>query len=235
MTQQYESKVAGLLLLPDVTQLDLTAPPEVLSRLPGWRVEIVAPTLAPVRTDRGLVIQPDADFATASSYELFLVPGGPGIDDAMLEPEIVAFVRDRSNAAAYIVGICTGSLLLGAAGLLRGRRSGCHWQARALLTQFGAIPSDDRLTIDGNLYTSGGVTAGIDLALRIAAAVASDEIAQQIQLQIEYDPQPPFNAGNPFVAPSEIVERVLACTTTRRAIRLAAVEDAARRLKALSD
>jgi cyclohexyl-isocyanide hydratase len=235
MTQQSESKVAGLLLLPDVTQLDLTAPLEVLSRLPGWRVEIVAPTLEPVRTDRGLVIQPDADFETASSYELFLVPGGPGIDAAMLDPKVVEFVRDRSNAAAYVVGICTGSLLLGAAGLLRGLRSGCHWQARALLTQFGAIPSDDRLTIDGKLFTSGGVTAGIDLALCIVAAVAGDEIAQQIQLQIEYDPQPPFNAGNPLVAPSEIVERVLADSTTRRAIRLAAVEDAAKRLKALTD
>lgn len=235
MTQSPETKVAGLLLFPNMTQLDLTGPLEVLGRLPGWRVEIVAPTLAPVRTDKGLVIQPDADFNTTSSYELFIVPGGPGTDDAILDPKIVDFVRNRSNAAAYIFGICTGSLLLGAAGLLRGRRSGGHWQARDLLSQFGAIPSDDRLTIDGNIYTSGGVTAGIDMALRVVATVAGDEVAQQIQLQIEYDPEPPFNAGTPFVAPPAIVKRALTATEARRAIRVAAVEKAAKRLTALTD
>jgi cyclohexyl-isocyanide hydratase len=234
MTQSHEIKVAGLLLFPGMTQLDLTGPLEVLGRLPGWRVEIVAPTLEPVRTDKGLVIQPDAAFGTASSYELFVVPGGPGTDDAMLDPEIVRFVRDKSNAAAYIFGICTGSLLLGAAGLLRGRRSGGHWQARDLLSRFGAIPCDDRMTIDGNIYTSGGVTAGIDMALRVAAAVAGDDVAQQIQLQIEYDPEPPFDAGTPFVAPPEIVERARNATAASRAIREAAVEQAAKQLEARS-
>lgn len=233
MSQHTQTKVAGLLLFPNMTQLDLTGPLEVLGRLPGWRVEIVAPTLAPVRTDKGLVIQPDADFKTASSYELFVVPGGPGTDDAMLDAEIVGFVRERSNAAAYIFGICTGSLLLGAAGLLRGRRSGGHWQARDLLSQFGAIPCDERLTIDGNIYTSGGVTAGIDMALRVVAEVAGEDVAQQIQLQIEYDPEPPFKAGTPFVAPPEIVKRALTATAERRAIRVAAVEEAAKRLETL--
>ncbi|WP_335341133.1 DJ-1/PfpI family protein [Paraburkholderia caribensis] len=233
MTHQLEMKVAGLLLFPNMTQLDLTGPLEVLGRLPGWRVEIVAPTLSPVRTDKGLVIQPDADFGTASRYELFVVPGGPGTDDAMLDPEIINFIRERSNLASYIFGICTGSLLLGAAGLLRGRRSGGHWQARDLLSHFGAITSDDRLTVDGNIYTSGGVTAGIDMALHVAAAIAGDEVAQQIQLQIEYDPDPPFNAGTPFVAPPEIVKRALGATAARRAIRVAAVEEAAKRLKTL--
>jgi cyclohexyl-isocyanide hydratase len=232
MTQQIEPKVAGLLLFPNMTQLDLTGPLEVLGRLPGWRAEIVAPTLEPVRTDKGLVIQPDADISTASEYELFVVPGGPGTDDAMLVPEIVNFVREKSNAAAFIFGICTGSLLLGAAGLLQGRRAGGHWQARDLLSQFGAIPSDDRMTIDGNIYTSGGVTAGIDMALKVAAAVAGDEIAQQIQLQIEYDPEPPFEAGTPFVAPPKIVEQARVANAARRAIRVAAVEKAASRLKA---
>jgi cyclohexyl-isocyanide hydratase len=188
-----------------------------------------------VRTDTGLVVQPDADFNTASRYELFAVPGGPGTDDALLDPKIVGFVRDRANAAAYIFGICTGSLLLGAAGVLRGRRAGSHWRARDLLSRFGAIPSDDRMTIDGNIYTSGGVTAGIDMALRVVAAVAGDEVAQQIQLQIEYDPQPPFNAGTPFVAPPEIVERALKATAESRAIRVAAVEKAARQLVTSTD
>ncbi|WP_321790044.1 DJ-1/PfpI family protein [Paraburkholderia sp. J94] len=235
MTQQSEIKVAGLLLFQNITQLDLTGPLEVLGRLPGWRVEIVAPTLAPVRAHKGLVIQPDADFGTASPYELFVVPGGPGTDNAILDPKIVEFVRDRANAAAYIFGICTGSLLLGAAGLLRGRRSGGHWQSRDLLSLFGAIPSDDRMTIDSNIYTSGGVTAGIDMALRVAAAVAGDEVAQQIQLQIEYDPEPPFKAGTPLVAPPEIVERALTATARRRAIRVAAVQKAAMRLDGLID
>jgi cyclohexyl-isocyanide hydratase len=235
MTQQSEKKVAGLLLFPNMTQLDLTGPLEVLGRLPGWRVEIVAPSLVPVRTDKGLIIQPDVDFATASPYELFVVPGGPGTDAAILDPQIVRFVRERSNAAAYIFGICTGSLLLGAAGLLRGRRSGGHWQARDLLSQFGAIVSDDRLTIDGNIYTSGGVTAGIDMALRVVAELAGEAAAQQIQLQIEYDPEPPFTSGTPFVAPPEIVERALTANAERRAIRVAAVEKAAKRLDTLID
>ncbi|MEK6418335.1 MAG: DJ-1/PfpI family protein [Burkholderia gladioli] len=236
MTQTPElapaTHVAGLLLFPDMTQLDLTGPLEVLGRLPGWRTEVVAPSRAPVRTDKGLVIQPDADFESASAYDLFVVPGGPGTDDAMLDPRIVGFVRERALAAKHVFGICTGSLLLGAAGLLVGRRAGGHWQARHLLSRFGATSSDARLTIDGNVYTSGGVTAGIDMALRVAAELAGDAVAQQIQLQIEYDPAPPFQAGTPFVAPPEIVERAMAATTARRAIREAAVAQAAQRLAA---
>ncbi|MBN3727744.1 DJ-1/PfpI family protein [Burkholderia sp. Ac-20379] len=236
MTQALElappTHVAGLLLFPDMTQLDLTGPLEVLGRLPGWRAEVVAPSRAPVRTDKGLVIQPDADFASASAYDLFVVPGGPGTDEAMLDPRIVGFVRERALAAKHVFGICTGSLLLGAAGLLKGRRAGSHWQARHLLSQFGATPSDARLTIDGKLYTSGGVTAGIDMALQVAAEVAGEDVARQIQLQIEYDPAPPFRAGTPFVAPAGIVERAMASTAARRAIREAAVAKAAARLAA---
>ena len=224
-------KIAGLLLFPGMTQLDLTGPLEVLGRMPGWKVEIVAKSTSPVRTDKGLVIQPDADFKSASHYELFAVPGGPGTDDAMLDPETVEFVLRRSTAASYIFGICTGSLLLGAAGLLEGRRSGGHWQARDLLAKFGATPSDERMTIDGNIYTSGGVTAGIDMALLVAAEVVGEDVAQQIQLQIEYDPEPPFKAGTPFVAPPAIVKRALEATSARRAIRVAAVDKAAETLK----
>ena len=224
-------KIAGLLLFPGMTQLDLTGPLEVLGRMPGWKVEIVAKTTSPVRTDKGLVIQPDADFDSPSRYELFVVPGGPGTDDAMLDPETVDFVLRRSAAASYVFGICTGSLLLGAAGLLEGRRSGGHWQARDLLAKFGATPSDERLTIDGNIYTSGGVTAGIDMALLVAAEVVGEDVAQQIQLQIEYDPEPPFKAGTPFVAPPAIVKRALEATSARRAIRVAAVDKAAETLK----
>jgi cyclohexyl-isocyanide hydratase len=223
----------GMLLFPGMTQLDLTGPFEVLARIPGCRMEIVAKHAGPIITDKGLVITADRDFASAPQYDLFAVPGGPGTDDAILDPETVSFVRQQAEGARFIFGICTGSLLLGAAGLLAGRRSGGHWQARDLLTQFGAIVSDDRMTVDGNIYTAGGITAGIDMALRVAAVIAGDEVAQQLQLQIEYDPEPPFKAGTPFVAPPAIVERALIATKGRRKIRENAVAQAAAALRQL--
>lgn len=231
MTDLSETKVAGLLLFPGMTQLDLTGPYEVLARIPGWRAEIVAKTMDPVRTDKGLVIVPDADFSSHSTYALFAVPGGPGTDKAILDSDTVDFVRRQAALAVHVFGICTGSLLLGAAGLLRGRRAGGHWQARDLLAQFGATPSDSRLTIDGNIFTSGGVTAGIDMALRVAAEVASPDIARQIQLQIEYDPEPPFQSGTPFTAPKYIIDRALAASSERRLTREAAVLKAAAALQ----
>lgn len=223
---------AGMLLFAGMTQLDLTGPFEVLARLPGWKVDIVAKQRGPVRTDKGLVIEADADFASAPQYDLIVVPGGPGTDDAILDQETVEFVRQQASGARFIFGVCTGSLLLGAAGLLRGKHAGGHWQARDLLSQFGAIVSDDRMTIDGNIYTAGGVTSGIDMAIRLAADVLSEDIAKQVQLQIEYDPEPPFKAGTPFVAPKEIVDRALQATKSRRQIREEAVAKAARTIRA---
>ena len=223
--------VAGLLLFPGLTQLDLTGPYEVIARLPGWRTEIVAKTIAPVKTDRGLVITPSVSFPDAPPFDLLVVPGGPGTDDAILDAETVEFVRRQGEAAQHVFGICTGSLLLGAAGLLRGRRAGGHWAARDLLTQFGAEVSDARMTKDGKIYTAGGVTSGIDMALRVVADLAGEDVAMGIQLQIEYDPEPPFNAGTPFVAPAAVVERARTAGAARRAIRAAAVETAASRLR----
>ncbi len=229
----YHQPTAGLLMFPGMTQLDLTGPFEVLARLPGWRTEIVAKTRDPVPTDKGLLITPTADFASAPQYDLLAVPGGPGTDDAILDPETVRFVRQQAAGACHVFGICTGSLLLGAAGLLRGRRAGGHWQARDLLAQFGAEVSDARMTRDGNLYTAGGVTSGIDMALQIAADLSGEDVAQQIQLQIEYDPEPPFRAGTPKVAPRHIVERALTATAERRRIRERAVAQAAANLVAI--
>ena len=222
--------IAGLLLFPGMTQLDLTGPYEVLARLPGWRTEVVGKTTAPVKTDRGLVITPSLAFAEAPQFDLLVVPGGPGTDDAILDAETVEFVRRQGAAAKHVFGICTGSLLLGAAGLLRGKRAGGHWAARDLLTHFGAEVSDARMTQDGSIYTAGGVTSGIDMALRVVADLAGEDVAMGIQLQIEYDPEPPFQAGTPFVAPSTILERARAAGAQRRAIRAAAVEAAAARL-----
>lgn len=222
--------VAGLLLFPAMTQLDLTGPYEVLARLPGWRTEVVAKQKGPVRTDKGLVLHAEADFASAPQYDLFVVPGGPGTDDALLDAETVDFVRRQARGAAHVFGICTGSLLLGAAGLLKGRRAGSHWAARDLLAHFGAEVRDQRMTRDGNLYTAGGVTSGIDMALRVVADLAGEEVAQAIQLQIEYDPEPPFRAGTPAIAPPAVLARARAAGAERRRIREAAVLAAAANL-----
>jgi len=222
--------VAGLLIFPGMTQLDLTGPYEVIARLPGWRTEVVGKSTAPVRTDRGLVITPSIDFASSPQFDLLIVPGGPGTDDAILDAETVEFVRVQAAGAKHIFGICTGSLLLGAAGLLKGKRAGGHWAARDLLTAFGAEVSNARMTKDGNIYTAGGVTSGIDMALQVVADLAGEDIAQQIQLQIEYDPDPPFNAGTPFVAPAEIVAKARSAGAARRAIRAVAVATAAKNL-----
>ncbi len=217
----------GSLLFEGLDQIDLTGPFEVLARLPNCKIEVVAKARGPVKTDKGLVITADNDFASAPQYDVVAVPGGPGTDAAILDAETLGFVRRQCLGAKYVFGICTGSLLLGAAGLLRGKRAGGHWQARDLLAQFGAVVSDDRMTIADNIFTAGGVTAGIDMALRLAAEVAGEAVAQQIQLQIEYDPEPPFRAGTPSVAPPEIVQRARSATAERRKIREAAVARAA--------
>ena len=159
------------------------------------------------------------------------MPGGPGTDDAMLDEQWVKFVRDQAAKARWIFGICTGSLLLGAAGLLRGRRSGGHWLARDLLTQFGATVVDDRMVVDGNIFTSGGVTAGIDMAFRVVAEIAGEEAAKRIQLQIEYDPEPPFRSGTPFTASQDTIAAQREAGAARRKIREAAVAKAAEVLK----
>lgn len=224
------TKTAGLLLFPGLTQLDLTGPYEVLANLPGWKVEIVAKQAGPVRTAKGMVIHADQGFDTAPQYDLIAIPGGPGTDDAVTDEETVEFVRRQCEGAAHVFGICTGSLLIGATGLLRGRRAGSHWAARHLLARFGAEVRDERMTKDGKFYTAGGVTSGIDMALQVVADIAGEDVAQQIQLQIEYDPAPPFRSGSPFVAPPHILARARAAGEARRPIREAAVEAAAARL-----
>jgi cyclohexyl-isocyanide hydratase len=224
--------LVNMILLRSATQLDLTGPYEVLARMPDAKIELVATSLDPVATDKGLAILPTTTRETAGEPDLLVVPGGPGVDEAILDPDWVDFTARQGRAARWVFGICTGSLLLGAAGLLQGRRAGGHWQARDLLAQFGAEVSHARMTMDGKFFTSGGVTAGIDMALKLVAEVAGEEEARRIQLQIEYDPEPPFRSGTPFVASAETVEAALAATAARREARKAAVEKAAARLKA---
>lgn len=221
----------NIIIVKDMVQLDITGPYEVLARAPGWTIDLVAASLEPVRTDRGLTIVPTQSRASARPSDILVVPGGAGVDDAMLDDEWIGYVRREAEKAKYVFGICTGSLLLAAAGLLVGRRAGAHWQARDLLAHFGAIPSDERMTVDGKFYTSGGVTSGIDMALRVVADVAGATTAQKIQLAIEYDPAPPFPGGTPFTSPPEIVKAVLEGSRQRRADREAKVTRAASRLR----
>ena len=226
MTGSQETKI-NMLLFKGLTQLDLTGPYEILVRMPGAKIELVAESMAPVSGGSGLSISPTATRDKAGRADLLVVPGGAGIDDAILDPGWVNFVREQAQSARWIFGICTGSLLLGAAGLLRGRRATGHWQARDLLSQFGAKVSDERMVVDGNIFTAGGVTAGIDMALRVVAELRGEEAAKRIQLQIEYDPQPPFRSGSPFVASAETVEAQRKAGAERRRIREAAVAKAA--------
>jgi cyclohexyl-isocyanide hydratase len=220
----------NIVLVPRMVQLDVTGPFEVLARVPGWSVSLVAATLDPVRTDRGLRIVPDVTRENAAAADLLVIPGGTGVDAAMLDPAWIAFVQRQAESADHVFGICTGSLLLAAAGLLEGRRAGGHWQARDLLTRFGVTPSDERVTVDGKYYTSGGVTSGIDVALRVVADLEGEAVARKIQLAIEYDPYPPFPGGTPVTSPPEIVQAVLADSRARRAEREGMVAQAAARL-----
>ncbi len=198
----------GFLLFPNITQLDLTGPHEVLSKLPGAEVHLIWKTLEPVKAVGGLTILPDTALAKCPQLDLICVPGGPGMTSLMLDEEVLTFLRKQANGARYVTSVCTGSLVLGAAGLLKGKRAATHWMAMDILPALGAIPVADRVVIDGKYISGGGVTAGIDFGLKVAAEVAGEDIAKQIQLQIEYDPQPPFASGHPRSADPALVEKL---------------------------
>ena len=202
------SFTAGFLLFPDLTQLDLTGPYEVIARLPGCRAELIAKSAAPVRSDTGLSIMPTVTFAHTPALDLICIPGGPGTIHAASDPQILAFVRASAEKARFVMSVCTGSLILGAAGLLQGREAACHWAFREQLWASGATPVSKRIVSDGKYHTGGGVTSGIDLALSLAAIIAGQDAAEMIQLVLEYDPRPPFAAGSPEQARPELVDRV---------------------------
>jgi cyclohexyl-isocyanide hydratase len=199
----------GFVIYPGITQLDFTGPFEVLSRLstppsasvpsrfPQSRTHVVAKTLQPVASDRGLNILPSCTFDSSPSLNLICVPGRAGVVDALADLETVEFVRRQGAHAQFVTSVCIGAFLLGAAGLLRGRRAATHWAFVDLLPLVGASHEKGRIVRDGNVFTSGGVTSGIDFAFRIVAELAGPEVAQAIQLAIEYDPSPPFDAGHP--------------------------------------
>lgn len=220
----------GLLLFPDITQLDMTGPYEVFTKLPGAEVHLVWKTLDPVVANGGMRIVPTMTFATCPQLDLVCVPGGPGMNALLNDEETLAFLRRQAKGARYVTSVCTGALVLGAAGLLQGKRAATHWMSRDMLAAFGATPVAERVVIDGNVVTGGGVTAGIDFALKIAADAFGEDLAKAIQLGIEYDPQPPFRAGSPEGAGPAIVEKARAGAARRQAERESAVRQAAARL-----
>lgn len=203
----------GLVLYPRLTQLDLTGPYEVFCRLPGAQVLLVAQTPEPVVADRGLALVPSVTFETCPPLDVLCVPGGPGITEQLANPVLLDFLKKQGAQAHYVTSVCTGSLLLAAAGLLRGYRATTHWLSLDLLRKFdGVTVGEERVVRDRNRFTGGGVTAGIDFALNLAAELYGAEIAQSVQLILEYNPQPPFNAGHPSVAPPDLVAQVVART-----------------------
>lgn len=220
----------GLLLFPRMTQLDLTGPFEVFAKLPGAEVLLLWKTLQPVEAETGLRMLPHATLGDCPPLDLVCVPGGPGVSALMEDAEILDWLRGQAQSVRYVTSVCTGSLVLGAAGLLRGKRATSHWASRDLLARFGAIPTPGRVVRDGNLFTGGGVTAGIDFALTAVAEMAGLKTAQEIQLQIEYAPDPPFDAGVPETAPPDVVAAVRARSLPMRQAREALVQRAAARL-----
>lgn len=181
----------GFILFPNVTQLDFTGPLQVLARMPGARTHIVAKTMEPVPSDCALGLAPTSTFASAPKLDLICVPGGFGVSQAIADDETLEFVRSAGAEAHYVTSVCTGAFVIGAAGLLKGKRATTHWAYHHLLPLVGAVPEHARVVRDGDTFTGGGVTAGIDFALTIVDAVAGADAAQRIQLALEYDPAPP--------------------------------------------
>jgi cyclohexyl-isocyanide hydratase len=198
----------GILLYPDVTQLDATGPAQFLARLPGAKLHMIWKTKDPVPTDAGFSIVPTTTFGDCPQLHVICVPGGFGQVALMTDAETLDFLRRQAATARYVTSVCTGSLVLGAAGLLKGYRSACHWAWRDLLTDFGAIPVAERVVRDRNRISGGGVTAGIDFGLSLAAELAGEEVAKGLQLGFEYDPQPPFDSGSPEKADPALVRRL---------------------------
>ena len=190
----------GMLLFPQITQLDLTGPYEVLARIPEAQVSLLWKSLEPVTSGTGLTISPTTRLADAPQLDVLVVPGGLGVVPLLDDPEVLAFLRRQAVGARYVTAVCTGSLLLAAAGLLDGYQATTHWAYHDLLSPCGAVPVKKRVVVDRDRITGGGVTAGIDFGLRLAAELCGENTARGIQLGLEYDPEPPFRAGTPELA-----------------------------------
>ena len=220
----------GILLYPNVTQLDATGPAQVLSRVPGAKMHMIWKTRDPVPTDAGFSIVPTTTFADCPQLDVICVPGGGGQVEVMVDAEALEFLRKQAATARYVTSVCTGSLILGAAGLLKGYKSACHWAWRDMLKDFGATPVAERVVRDRNRISGGGVTAGIDFAFALMAAIRGEKHARLVQLGLEYDPQPPFDSGSPDRAGPELIaayhERMQALAPDREEQMQAAAREA---------
>lgn len=217
-------------IYPDMTHLDFTGPHQFLSRMPGSRTTVASLFGGPVRAEGGLVIGETARLADVSACDLVCVPGGMSATAVALDEAFLAEIRRLAASARYITSVCTGSLILGAAGLLQGKRAACHWGWHELLPLFGAIPDTARVVRDGNIITGGGVTAGIDFALTVIAEIKGPDVAETMQLGFEYAPAPPFQSGHPSIARPEVVARCRAGFERSAAQRRTEAETAAARL-----
>jgi cyclohexyl-isocyanide hydratase len=220
----------GLLVFPKVTQLDLTGPLQVFSSVPGATVHLVWKRIEPVTSDSVLMLTPTVSFADCPQLDVICVPGGLGTNDMINDEEMLAFLRKQAEGARYITSVCTGSLVLGAAGLLKGYRATTHWTAMDFLSAFGATPTRTRVCVDRNRITGGGVTAGIDFALTLVSQMVDRRTAEAIQLRLEYNPAPPFNAGSPDTAPADILAMVKERISPAQARRGEMIDRAAARM-----
>ena len=220
----------GLLVFPKVTQLDLTGPVQVFSSAPDTDVHLIWKRIEPVQSDSVLTLTPTCTFADCPQLDVICIPGGYGTDELVNDEEVLDFVRRQADGAKYVTSVCTGSLVLGAAGLLRGYRAATHWSARDALPAFGAIVSEERVCIDRNRITGGGITAGIDFALTLVSMLIDRPTAEAIQLRMEYNPAPPFASGSPDTAPAAVLALMRDRMAPGQARRLEAVNRAAARL-----
>jgi len=197
----------GLLLFPALTQLDLTGPFEVFARAPDTKVHLIWKNLELVVSDRGMAIQPTTTFDACPALDIICIPGGPGQINLMEDEEVLSFIRAQSKQAKLVTSVCTGSLVLGAAGLLQGYKATTHWASLDQLALLGAEPVNERVVLDRNRITGAGVTSGIDFALSVVSEMFGPDIAQNIQLHMEYDPAPPFDCGSPRSASEEQLKK----------------------------
>lgn len=220
----------AFLLFPGLTQLDMTGPAQFLSRMPGAKMDLVWKSLDPVMTDAGFAIVPTSTFSSLPKADILCIPGGVGVSDVMNDETAMAWIRSVGADATWVTSVCTGSLILGAAGLLKGYKATSHWAWHHHLALFGAEPVKARTVFDRNRVTGGGVTAGIDFALALIAAVSGEGLAKTLQLGLEYDPAPPFDTGSPDKAGAEVVAAYTAAVRASFPAREAEIKDAAKRL-----
>lgn len=224
----------GAIIFPQLDQLDFTGPFEVLSRVPNSSFHILWKEKTPVGDVRGLILTPEKTFEEAPQLDVLVVPGGHGQEALMDDETVLSFIRKSAAGSKYVLSVCTGALICGAAGLLKGVRATTHWASFHLLEYFGAIPTDARVVVDGKFVCAAGVTAGIDGALRVLALLRGERAAQEVQLNIQYAPEPPFSSGTPSTAPPKVLQTVLAAARKITETRLETAKRVAERLQVSS-